>query len=137
MTRNSALQIVTETINACDLSNFTNEQKDKISEALETITTMREQLAKPRANSTATNEKRKAATAKARTELVALVAPVLREVLTHTLQGLTAKEIYSEASAKLPTDFNWQKVQNVLLREMREELDVIETKNKANVYRLK
>lgn len=80
---------------------------------------------------------RKEKTAQARAELVAKVAPVLREVLTHTLQGLTAKEIYGEAASRLPADFTAAKVQNVLLREMKPELNVAEAKGKANVYTLK
>lgn len=134
MTRNSALQIVTETINACDLSIFSDEQKNKISEALETVAAMREQLSKPRANATEANEKRKEATAKARAVLVAVVAPVLRK---HLSTDMTAKELYDAAATELPTDFNWQKVQSILLREMKEEVVKTEAKGKANVYRLK
>lgn len=134
MTRNSALQIVTETINACDLSIFSDEQKNKISEALETVAAMREQLSKPRANATETNEKRKEATAKARAVLVAVVAPVLRK---HLSTDMTAKELYDAAATELPTDFNWQKVQSILLREMKEEVVKTEAKGKANTYRLK
>lgn len=134
MTKNSALQIVTETINACDLSIFSDEQKDKISEALETIAAMRAQLSKPRTNSAATNEKRKAATAQARAELVAKVAPVLRKYLA---SDITAKDLYEAAKGELPADFTAPKVQNVLLREMKDELIKTEAKGKANTYRLK
>ena len=134
MTRNSALQIVTETINACDLSIFSDEQKNKISEALETVAAMREQLSKPRANATEANEKRKEATAKARAELVAAVVPALRK---HLSTDMTAKELYDAAATELPTDFNWQKVQSILLREMKEEVIKTEAKGKANTYRLK
>ena len=85
----------------------------------------------------AANAARRAKTAAARAELVAKVAPVLREGLSHTLQGVTAKELYQMVEDKLPEDFYSVKVQNVLLREMRDELDIIETKGKANTYRLK
>ena len=135
MTRNSALQIVTETINALDIANcFNDEQQSKINEALAVIGAMREQLSKPRANATEANEKRKEATAKARAELVATVAPILRK---HLIGDLTAKELYESAASELPADFNWQKVQNVLLREMKDEVIKTEAKNKANTYRLK
>lgn len=83
------------------------------------------------------NAARRAKTAAARAELVAKVAPILREGLSHTLQGVTAKELYQMVEDKLPEDFYSVKVQNVLLREMRDELDIIETKGKANTYRLK
>jgi len=85
----------------------------------------------------AANAARRAKTAAARAELVAKVAPILREGLSHTLQGVTAKELYQMVEDKLPEDFYSVKVQNVLLREMRDELDIIETKGKANIYRLK
>lgn len=104
-------------------------------EVVETLSKMLEQVASPRSNEA--NEKRKAATAKARKELIARVTPVLREVLTHTQLGLTAKEIFGEAQSRLPEDFSVAKVQNVLLREMAPELEKIEAKGKANLYRLK
>ena len=85
----------------------------------------------------AANAARRAKTAAARAELVAKVAPILREGLSHTLHGVTAKELYQMVEDKLPEDFYSVKVQNVLLREMRDELDIIETKGKANTYRLK
>jgi len=80
---------------------------------------------------------RKAKTAAARQELVAKVTPVLRDVLTHTLTGMTAKDIFADAQSRLPADFTAAKVQNVLLREMAPELEKIEAKGKANIYRLK
>ena len=134
MTKNSALQIVTETINACVLSIFNDGQLEKITAALKTVAAMREQLSKPRTNSAATNEKRKAATAQARAELVAKVAPVLREYLA---SDITAKDLYEAAKGELPADFTAPKVQNILLREMKDELVKTEAKGKANTYRLK
>lgn len=85
----------------------------------------------------AANSARKAKTAAARAELVAKVAPILREGLSHTLQGVTVKELFGMVQNELPEDFSVAKVQNILLREMRDELDIIETKGKANTYRLK
>ena len=49
----------------------------------------------------------------------------------------TWDELYEAAKAELPTDFTHNKVQNVLLREMRPELVVTEAKGRANTYRLK
>ena len=83
------------------------------------------------------NDARKEKTASARAELVAKVAPILREELTHTLQGVTAKELFDLTKQNLPEDFTAPKVQNILLREMREELNITEAKGKANVYTLK
>lgn len=101
---------------------------------------MVEQLSAPRHVSDETkakaNAKRKNATAVARAKLVAKVAPVLREGLTHTLQGVTAKELFILVMDNLPEDFTAPKVQNILLREMKDELEIIENKGKANLYRL-
>lgn len=133
MTKKTALQIVTETINTCDLSSFNDEQRTKITDALDVINTMRIMLSQPR-NNDAANAKRKEATAKARAELVATVAPILRK---HLINDMTAKELYESAASELPTDFNWQKVQNVLLREMKDEVVKTEAKGKANTYRIK
>lgn len=102
----------------------------------EKLTAMKEQLMKRHTTSDKAKEVRKAKTAEARSELVKTVAPVLREVLTHTQLGLTAKEIFSEAQSRLPEGFTVAKVQNILLREMAPELEKIEEKRKANVYRL-
>jgi len=107
-------------------------------EVREVLTNMVAQLSKPRATSDEAKakqaEKRKAATAAARADLVAKVAPVLRKYLT---APMTAKEVFEAAKAELPTDFSWNKVQNVLTREMRPELDIVETKGKANTYQVR
>ena len=134
MTKNEALKVLIQTLNACELNDFTDEQKAKVSEAIAVAAKMHEQLSKPRTNSAATNEKRKAATAQARAELVAKVAPVLREYLA---SDITAKDLYEAAKGKLPSDFTAPKVQNILLREMKDELVKTEAKGKANTYRLK
>ena len=78
-------------------------------------------------------EKRKAANAKARAELVATIAPILRSVIDH---DMTAKEIHAAAKDMLPDDFSPGKVQAILLREMKDELVKTENKNKPNTYRL-
>ena len=106
-------------------------------EARETIEKMIAQLSKPRNTSDEAkakqNAKRKEATAQARAELVAKVAPILRKYLT---TDVTAKELYEMAKDELPADFSAAKVQNILLREMAPELVKTETKGKANTYRL-
>ena len=106
-------------------------------EVREVLTKMVDSLSTSRAMSDEAkakqNELRKAKTAAARAELVATVAPVLRKYLT---ADVSAKELYEAAKAELPADFTHNKVQNVLLREMRPELVVTEAKGKANTYRL-
>ena len=106
-------------------------------EARETIEKMIAQLVKPHKTSdeakAKASAKRKEATAKARAELIAKVAPVLREYLA---TDVTAKELFELAKDELPADFTPAKVQNILLREMAPELVKTETKGKANTYRL-
>ena len=106
-------------------------------EAKTVIEGMIAQLSKPHITSPEAkakmNAKRKEATAIARAELVAKVAPVLRDYLT---EDRTAKELFEVAKDRLPSDFSVAKVQNVLLREMAPELVKTEAKGKANTYRL-
>ena len=87
-------------------------------------------------SSDATKAKQAAKRAEARTEIVNVVAPVLREALTHTQIGVTAKELYDLAKANLPEDFTANKVQYILLHEMASEVEKIEAKGKPNTYRL-
>ena len=100
---------------------------------VETIEGMIAQLSTSPEAKAKMNAKRKEATAVARAELVAKVAPILREHLT---SDLTAKELFEVAKGELPTDFSPAKVQNILLREMKDELVKTEAKGKANTYRL-
>ena len=106
-------------------------------EVREVLTKMIEQLSKPRVTSDEAkanrSAKQKEQTAKARAELVAIVAPVLRKYLT---EDITAKELFEVAKGELPEGFSAPKVQNVLLREMKNELIKTEAKGKANTYRL-
>lgn len=129
MTKKNALTVA---LNALTLVNT-----DEATEARITLAKMIETLSASRAMSDEAkakqNELRKAKTAAARAELVAAVAPVLRKYLT---ADVSAKELYEAAKAELPADFTHNKVQNVLLREMRPELVVTEAKGKANTYRL-
>jgi hypothetical protein len=129
MTKKNALTVA---LNALNLVNT-----DEAIEARATLTKMVEALSTSRPMSDEAkakqNELRKAKTAAARAELVAVVAPVLRKYLT---ADISAKELFEAAKAELPADFTHNKVQNVLLREMRPELVVPEAKGKANTYRL-
>ena len=129
MTKKNALTVA---LNALNLVNT-----DEAVKARATLTKMVEALSTSRPMSDEAkakqNELRKAKTAAARAELVATVAPVLRKYLT---ADISAKELFEAAKAELPADFTHNKVQNVLLREMRPELVVTEAKGKANTYRL-
>ena len=94
---------------------------------------MRDQIAKPRKTSDEAKAKAKAKRADARATLMAQVVPILREVIT---TDMTAKEIFAAAQERLPQDFTANKVQAVLLREMKGEVIKTEAKGKANTYRL-
>ena len=78
--------------------------------------------------------KRKENNAKERRALCAQVLPILREA---AIEGGTAKEIFERCKDMLPTDFTANKVQYMLLHEMANEVDKIETKNKPNIYKMK
>ena len=103
------------------------------SEVCGVLTTMIAQLSKPRKTSDTAKANAKAKRANARAELMAQVVPILREVIT---TDMTAKEIFAAAQERLPQDFTANKVQAVLLREMKDEVIKTETKGKANTYRL-
>lgn len=143
MTKKDALSIASKTLTRAIVSieGITDDEAGKITEAINVIDGMVDNLSKPRTVSPEAKEKantkRKEATAAARAELIAQVAPVLREALSHTLIGVTAKELYDLAKAKLPADFSPAKVQNVLLREMASEVVKTEAKGKPNTYALK
>lgn len=129
MTKKNALTVA---LNALALVNTdeASEARITLAKMIETLSTSRPLSDEAKAKQ---NELRKAKTATARAELVTAVAPVLRKYLT---VDVTAKELFKVAKAELPADFTANKVQNVLLREMRSELVVTEAKGKANTYRL-
>ena len=102
-------------------------------EIVKILEKIRDQIAKPRKTSDEAKAKAKAKRADARATLMAQVVPILREVIT---TDMTAKEIFAAAQERLPQDFTANKVQAVLLREMKGEVIKTETKGKANTYRL-
>lgn len=77
---------------------------------------------------------RKAATAAARAELMAQVGPVMRKYL---VEPHTAKEVFEMAKDELPSDFTWNRVQSVLVRDMKDELIKVEAKGKPNTYQIR
>lgn len=129
MTKKNALTVA---LNALNMVNT----EDAI-EARVTVQAMIDALSKTRALSdeakAAQGEARRAKTAAARAELVAKVAPVIRAAMTTEPQ--TAKEIFANCVG-LPDGFTPGKVQNVLLREMRDSITVTEAKGHANTYNL-
>jgi hypothetical protein len=142
MTKKDALTIALTTLTAPTYANPSFDGKDTtrkeipVEEVREVITKMIEQLMKRGTTSDKAKEARKAKTAEARSELVKTVAPVLRKALTAAPEGMTAKDLFAACEKELPEGFTAAKVQNVLLREMAPELEKVEEKRKANVYRL-
>lgn len=128
MTKKNALELAISILSTDNANDEAVETLQKMVEQLENRTPMSEE------KKAELSAKRKEATKTAREELVGKVAPVLRKYLT---APMTAKELFEIAKAELPADFSWQKVQNILLREMAEELVKAEAKGKANTYALK
>ena len=122
---------------AVALSTAIETMKDTNPEVAERLTALRATLAKRSQRSEDSKAKaygkRKEQNAAKRAEMCAQVVPILREVMT---TDMTAKEIFATAQDRLPKDFTANKVQAILLREMKDEVIKTETKGKANTYRL-
>lgn len=142
MTKSEAINV---TMNAIDdymniVDELSDEQREKLYKAREVLVNYKATLDKPRTVSPETAAKREAAaeakkaeTKAARAKLVAEVAPILRKYL---VTDLTAKELFEAAKDELPEDFTSGKVQNILIREMKEETIRTERKKGGDTYRL-
>lgn len=133
MTRNEALQVVTEVVKTMNLDEFTSEQRTKIDDALEVVTTMREKLSAPRKSSDEAKAKAASKRASERADAIKDIIPVVRETIVN-YPNLTAKEIYEKCNGMLPADWNPNKVQYLILHEMKGEVSKVEVKGKANTY---
>lgn len=80
-------------------------------------------------------ETRKNEAHKARAELVANVAPLLRSVMSSG-EPMTAMEVFNATKDALPEDFTARKVQAMLVNEMLNEVTIDRTQKK-NTYALK
>lgn len=130
MTRNEALQIVTETINACDLSIFNDEQLEKLTAALGIVTTMRDKLSTPRQPS----EAAKAKAAEKRANEVSGIIPIVRKAM-EAKNDMTAQEVFDACT--LPAGWTKSKIVALFGHELQAEIEVTERKGKPNLYRLK
>lgn len=142
MTKSEAMMVAMNVID--DYMNISEEltdaQREKLNKAHEVLASYKATLDKPRTVSPETAAKREAAaeakkaeTKAARAKLVAEVAPILRKYL---VTDLTAKELFEVAKGELPEDFTSGKVQNILIREMKEETIRTERKKGGDTYRL-
>lgn len=82
------------------------------------------------------NAKRKEKVAAARAEMCAEVIPILKNAIS-TTEPMTAQTIFDRAKEVLPEGFTVQKVRNILMREMKDDVIKTEQRGKANVYTLK
>ena len=121
-------------------TEITDEQVAKLNEAREVYASYKATLDKPRTISPETAAKRekaaeekKAATKEARKQLVDKIAPILRKYL---VTDVTAKQLFAVAQGELPADFTPAKVQNILIREMKDELVRTERKKGGDTSRL-
>ena len=136
MTKKIALNVA---LSNCGANNYVYENETVSGEEVrETITKMIEQLSIRREGSEDARakaaQKKKDATAKARAELLEKVAPVLRANLS---EPITAKELFEICKTDLPDDFSWNKVQHILIHEMKPELEITERKKGGNTYQIK
>ena len=126
------------TITRVDALNFAisaiTPVNDTEREVVAVLERVRDQIAKPRKTSDEAKAKRKEKNAQARATLMTQVLPVIREGIG---DGGTAKEIFERCAGALPEDFTANKVQYILLHELADEVDKIEAKGKANVYKVK
>ena len=135
MTYVDALNVAIATMTATEQDETTEKAVEKLV-AMRTTYQNRSEKARTPVNQEkrdAIAAKRKEATAKARAELIATVAPILRK---HLIADVTAKELFAKASAELPEGFTAAKVQNILIREMKPELVRTERKKGGDTYRL-
>ena len=137
MTKKIALNVA---LSNCGAGNYVYENETVSGEEVrEALTKMIEQLSKPRSEGSEEARekaaaKRKEANAKARAELLEQVTPVLRANLS---EPVTAKELYELCKTDLPNDFSWNKVQHILIHEMKPELEITERKKGGNIYQIK
>lgn len=137
MTRNEALQIVTETINAVSLDCFNDTQRAKVADALNIVANMREKLNAPKSSKSEDSKNREIL--KRKNERAVAVAPIL-PIVTVAMTGkgdMTAQEVYDACASAIPSDWTKSKIVALFNRELKAEVEVTERKGKPNLYRLK
>ena len=86
-------------------------------------------------------EQRKEARKQIRKDLVAEIKPFVREVLSHTQVGMTAKDAFSDFTTLTKYVYSYvitlPKLQYILLHDMNDEVEAIDNGRNAKTYRLK
>lgn len=72
-----------------------------------------------------------------RNSWVAEIKPFVREILSHTQIGMTAKDVFSDFSVKQPYVLTLSQLQYILLHDMNDEVEAIDNGRNAKTYRLK
>lgn len=135
MTKYDALNVAMNLINDA-LGNITDkddliEYGKELEEAKQKIYEMR--IAANR------EEQRKEERKKIRNGWIAKVKPFVREVLSHTQVGMTAKDAFSDfvALTKHSYSITLPQLQYILLHDMDDEVEAIDNGRNAKTYRLK
>lgn len=137
MTKKLALTVARNLINDALDATTEDDLTEYVQELKDTLTTVEEMLSQIDKNSLR-NEQRKVENAQKRAEMLANVLPVLREVLSHTLQGMTVKDITNDFADKWTGPFMTPaQLQYILLHDMKDEVEVIKNGRNANTYRLR
>lgn len=84
-------------------------------------------------------EQRKEERKKIRNGWIAEVKPFVREVLSHTQIGMTAKDVFSDfvTLTKWSYSITLPQLQYILLHDMEDEVEAINNGRNAKTYRLK
>lgn len=84
-------------------------------------------------------EQRKEERKQIRNDWVAEIKPYVREVLSHTQLGMTAKDVFSDfiTLTKCSYSITLPKLQYILLHDMNDEVEAIDNGRNAKTYRLK
>ncbi len=108
-----------------DLTEYVQELKD----ALDKINDMLAQIER--------EKKRKEARKQTRNGWVAELKPFVREVLSHTQLGMTAKDVFNDFIALTKYSITLPQLQYILLHDMNDEVEAIDNGRNAKTYRLR
>ena len=137
MTKKLALTVARNLINDALDATTEDDLTEYVQELKDALTTVDEMLAQIDKNSLR-NEQRKVDNAQKRAGMLKEMLPVLREVLSHTLQGMTVKDITNDFADKWTGAFMTPaRLQYILLHDMKDEVEVIKNGRNANTYRLR
>jgi hypothetical protein len=136
MTKKDALFTVYQTIKIFEsdiLPKFTDEQVEKLTNALEIIESMYADLVS--ATSPERNAERRNKNAEKRAQEIAPVVDIVLDILAQKPNS-TAIEVFEVCKDKLPLSWTDAKVQYLLLNDLKDKVGKNEVKGKPNTYYL-